>query len=417
MHIVCTNYQTKTIKFLFMANLKILLDTRRSRSDGNFNIIFRVTHFRKVYTLNSGVSIKLSCWNQRNSEVDKSHPNSKLLNLKLYKEYFLIQEAILQLDEQFTIEKLRNRIDKNASDDESSNFKAFADKLISQMHDTKRAGNAIVYQTAVNRFLQFCGREDLRFSEINYSLLEQFNHFLTIQGLKINSISNYFRSIRAIYNKAIKEKLIDRSYYPFYDIKIKVEKTLNRTISREDIIKLMNCNVIENTAPWKALNHFLLSFYLIGMSFTDLAYLKQDNIIDGRIVYRRRKTHKLYSIKLFPQAQSIFHKMKSNNNDYLLSVLPKNVALDSIQAKRIIKQWIKTTNKYLKRLSEEAEISCLTTTYSSRYAFANLAKKLGYSNELIAEALGHEYGNKITNIYLDSFDKEMVDDMHHKVIS
>ena len=37
--------------------------------------------------------------------------------------------------------------------------------------------------------------------------------------------------------------------------------------------------------------------------------------------------------------------------------------------------------------------------------------------ELIAEALDHEYGNKITNIYLDSFDQAVVDDMHNRVIA
>jgi hypothetical protein len=40
-----------------MATLKTLLDKRRAKSDGCFNIIFRVTHERKVYTLNSGISI------------------------------------------------------------------------------------------------------------------------------------------------------------------------------------------------------------------------------------------------------------------------------------------------------------------------------------------------------------------------
>jgi hypothetical protein len=41
---------------------------------------------------------------------------------------------------------------------------------------------------------------------------------------------------------------------------------------------------------------------------------------------------------------------------------------------------------------------------------------MGYSNELIAEALGHEYGNKITNIYLDTFEEEVLDAMHQQVI-
>jgi integrase/recombinase XerD len=40
----------------------------------------------------------------------------------------------------------------------------------------------------------------------------------------------------------------------------------------------------------------------------------------------------------------------------------------------------------------------------------------GYSNELIAEALGHEYGNKITNIYLDNFDQSVIDDVNTKVL-
>jgi integrase len=78
--------------------------------------------------------------------------------------------------------------------------------------------------------------------------------------------------------------------------------------------------------------------------------------------------------------------------------------------------WIKTTNKYIKRLGQEVGIASPLTTYVARHQFATTAKRLGYSNELIAEALGHEYGNKITNIYLDSFDQEVVDDMHWKVI-
>lgn len=399
-----------------MANLKLLLDTRRIKSDGNFNIIFRITHFRKVFTINSGISLEEKFWNKQSSEVLKAHPNAKLINLKLNKDYFLLQDAILRLDEQFSIEKLRNLIDGKDLDAETCTFKTFADKLITQMFDAKRTGNAIVYQTAINRFLLFCGRENVKFCDINYSLLEQFQHHLTIQGLKINSISNYFRSLRAIYNKAIKEKLVERSKYPFFDIKIKTEKTSKRAISGDDIFKLKHYVTEVNTAPWRALNHFLLSYYLIGISFTDLAYLKQENIIDGRIVYRRKKTHKIYNIKLFPAAESILQVMKSCESDYLLQVLPNEIPQDGIKAKKIIQQWIKTTNKYLKLLSGEAGINGSVTTYVARHTFATTAKKLGYSNELIAEALGHQYGNRVTNIYLDSFDTAVVDDMHQKVI-
>jgi len=39
-----------------MANIKTLLDLRRAKSDGTFNIIFRITDYNKVYTINSGVA-------------------------------------------------------------------------------------------------------------------------------------------------------------------------------------------------------------------------------------------------------------------------------------------------------------------------------------------------------------------------
>lgn len=406
-----------------MANAKIILDTRRAKSDGSFNVVIRITHFKKVYTINSGVSVMEKFWNEKNSEVTRFHPNSKLLNLKVSKDFFSIQKAILKLEDDFCIEDLRNLIDGKSKKKEVTTFKSFADELISQMMQTSKTGNALVYQTAVNRLVTYCGK-DISFVDIDFTLLDQFKHHLLISGLKLNSISNYFRSIRAIYNKAIKLKVIDRSYYPFYDISIKGEKTIKRALLEDDIYKLEHILLKLETPPtesytavWKSLNYFLLSYYLIGMSFTDLAYLKPENIVEGRVVFRRRKTHKYYNVKIFPKAEKILSKLASNNRSYLLSILPEGTPEDSIESKKIIKQWIKTTNKYLKRLSKEAEINREITTYVARHTFATTAKRLGFSNELIAEAMGHEYGNKITNIYLDNFDGSVIDDMHYKVIA
>lgn len=101
----------------------------------------------------------------------------------------------------------------------------------------------------------------------------------------------------------------------------------------------------------------------------------------------------------------------------MLPILDKTIKEDSLKAKKVIKQWIKTTNKYLKRHSLEIQSEINITTYSSRHSFATIAKYLGYSNELIAEALGHEYGNRTTNIYLDTFDTNKIDNMHEHIIS
>jgi len=107
-----------------------------------------------------------------------------------------------------------------------------------------------------------------------------------------------------------------------------------------------------------------------------------------------------------------------NTNDrssYILPVLSGNIQENSLVAHKTIHQWIKTTNKYLKRIADSLGIDSVLTTYVSRHTWATTAKRLGYSNEIIAEALGHEYGNKVTGIYLDDFDQDVIDAVNEKV--
>lgn len=397
-----------------MATVKIKLDTRRAKADGTYNIIFKIRHQLKTYTINSGVSVFKSSWDYELSEVTIDHPNARLLNLKLIKQYYNIEKAVLILEHDFTIEKLRNVI-TGETPKQAETFKLFAQRLIEKMIDEGRAGNALVYQTAINRLVTFCG--DLTFDKIDYKLLTEFIHHLKMAGLKTNSISNYLRSIRAIYNKAIKYKIAHRDNYPFYDIRIKSQRTANRAISKADITKLISLPLAENSPSKRALKYFMLSFYLRGISFTDMAYLKRSNIINGRIQNKRRKTHKNYSVKLFKPAEDIISTLHDSNNNYLLPILDNTIKEDSLEAKKVIKQWIKTTNKYLKRHSLELQSEINITTYSSRHSFATIAKHLGYSNEMIAEALGHEYGYRITNTYLGAFDTNKLDAMHYDVIS
>lgn len=401
-----------------MVQVKIVLDTRRKKADGTYSVIFRITNIKKVYTITSGIAITEDLWDISNNEVSKAHPNFQSLNTSLSKKYYQIQRSILKLEEEgtFSYDELKLLISDKPKLIADTSFKAFSQKLIDDMMEVKRTGNAIIYQTAVNRFLGYCKNPKIKFSQINYSLIDGFIQNLTLAGLKQNSIGNYLRSLRAIYNKAIKAKIVDRSCYPFYDISIKTEKTQKRAVLKKDITVLEKLNIDVGSKEWHARNYFLLCFYLIGMSFTDLAYLTKNNLNDGRIAYRRRKTHKLYSIKLFKKAEEILERYNNGNRKYLLPVLNNEVVEDTLISKKLIAQWIKTTNKYLRRIVNSHTKGLKLTTYVARHTWATTAKKLGYSNELIAEALGHENGNRVTNIYLDSFDQEVVDAMHEKVI-
>jgi integrase/recombinase XerD len=405
-----------------MVTYKILLDTRRAKSDNTYSVIIRITASRKVSTINTGVFIHNHLWNEDQSNVNTRHPNANLLNKKITEVYLKVQKIVLDLEgeEDFSFDALRERLNNSYRPtiiNKSLLFKDYADQLIADLWVMNKAGNAIVYQTSTNRLMGYVKNPKLKFTEVNYTLLEGFKRELIKDGVKPNSISNYFRTLRAIYNKAIKAKLVDRSHYPFLDVVIKTEKTAKRAIPTPNIVKLLTTATKLKYSAKRSKDYATLCFALRGISFTDLAYLKHENIKNGVVTYRRRKTNQELNIKLLPLAIELISKYNHIGSKYLLPVLPNNIVENGKDAKRTIGQWIKTTNKWLNLIAAEHNLNVDVTTYVIRHTWATTAKRLGYSNELIAESMGHEYGNKITNIYLDNFEQSVIDEVNEKVVS
>jgi site-specific recombinase XerD len=397
-----------------MVTYKVLLDTRRAKSDGTYSVQIRITYNRKSSTVNTGVFVKEMFWNNSQGNVLNTHPNAPLLNKKTTEVYLKVQKIVLELEgeDNFGFDTLKERLNENYTvpkPNRSQQFKEFADQLITDMFAVNETGNATVYQTATNRLMSFANNPKLRFTDINYTFLEGFKRHLIKQHIKPNSISNYFRTLRAIYNKAIKTKLVDRSHYPFLEVTVKTEKTAKRAITLADLRQILYEPYKPKSQEWHARNYFLLSFALRGASFTDLAYLRTSNIERQLLTYKRRKTGTEMKIKIIPEITKLLSYYTGRNAKYLLPILSPDIVEGNKEAKKLIAQWIKTTNKYLNRIALNLGLDNEITSYVSRHTWATSAKKLGFSNELIAECMGHEYGNKITNIYLDTFEQHMVD--------
>jgi integrase/recombinase XerD len=402
-----------------MVSYKLALDERRAKQDGTFPLVVRVTFNRKVSTYQTGIFLKPEHWDKNTLQVTKAASNSLALSSKATEFYVKVQKAILTVEnkQEFTFEELKNLLYPTiVKKEKQKSFRDYAECVMADMRKANRTGGALVYLTAVNRLIDYCGNQDILFSEIDYTFLDGFKNRLFEQGLKKNSVGNYFRSIRALYNKAIKSKIVSRDLYPFHDIPIKTEKTAKRAIKIDELRRLYMQPKEANSQEWHAANYLFLSYTLRGISFTDMAYLKESNIKNGCIVYRRRKTQKLYTIKLHPVAKIIFKHYENSVNGYLLPVFPMGMVEDSEESKKISRQWIKITNMYLNRIAAKCGVIANITTYVIRHTWATIAKRLGYANEMIAEGMGHEYGNKITNIYLDEFDADLIDAMNDKVI-
>lgn len=396
-------------------SFKLFLDERTAKGNGQYALKLRVTYNRKHKVVPLNVLLQKEDWNTTTQKVKPSHPNAKLINIKINQTLNEIQEKALKFE---TLEKVYSVEDlstTNSTQTALTTFNAFTANEIASLMNAGRVGNANAYRDASNKLIKFAGNKPIRFESIDYRLLEQFTQSMLADSIKVNTIALYMREIRAIYNKAIKTGVVEQKYYPFSKYKIKTEKTISRALTAKEMKAIIKLKLEQDTPIWHSRNFFLLSFYLIGTNFTDLFKLTPNSIVDNRIVFNRSKTHKVYSIKITPSVEAILKHYKADDSHYLLPILAYN---DSPAiAKKKAKQAIKTTNEYLSKIAEQCKINKEITTYYARYSWANIAKSLGYSKDIISEALGHSYGLAVTGIYLDNYGNEIIDAANAKVIA
>ena len=153
---------------------------------------------------------------------------------------------------------------------------------------------------------------------------------------------------------------------------------------------------------------FTFSYLTAGINFVDIARLTDDSIMENRLVYIRKKTKKQIKVPLQSQAVELIEKYKQQDNPYLFPILSPFHKTEQQKVNRVHKV-IAKVNKTLKRIGEQLDVSIDLTTYVARHSFATVLKRSGVNTSLISEALGHS-SEKVTQIYLDSFGNDQMDD-------
>lgn len=249
---------------------------------------------------------------------------------------------------------------------------------------------------------------DIYFSEIDVNWLKRYEAYLRTKVLADNSIGVRFRTLRTLFNKAISENIVKSDYYPFKAYKVsKLRKaTVKRAITKADIELIIN-HAVEKGYSQLAIDLFYFSYLSGGINFVDVAYLKADNIIDKRLIYNRKKTKKLIKLPIQEKALDIIDKYKSDSC-YLFPILSEFHKTEIQKANRIHKVLAKI-NKCLKEIGAELNLPIDITTYVARHTYATVLKRSGVNTSIISESLGHS-SEKITQIYLDSFENSQIDE-------
>lgn len=311
-----------------------------------------------------------------------------------------------------SIKQVKERICRRKNFD---SFLAFGDEKVEELKAARRFGSARAYKGLLGILRAFSNGRDIRFNEINYDFLKKFEQFhLSKEGNTFNGVASYMRTLKAIYNKGIKEGYIEREAYPFYYYKIRMTPTAKRALDAEGLRKIMELKVDQERKIFHYRNYFLISYMLYGMSFVDMCFLKRKNIVEGRIQVQRKKTAKHYNIKITAALWELldFYIKDKKPDDFILPVIQREKL--EHQYKDI--DWERHRyNKGLKEIAKLCGIEHRLTTYVSRHSFATQAMLQNIPLQAISSMLGHSKLNT-TQIYLKSLPTDILDEYNERLI-
>lgn len=394
-------------------SLSLSLDTRRKRKDNSFPIIIRLGHFQKTTSIATGQSVQEIYWDDSKKQVRRSYKGVKsvqFLNNLLLSELAKAQEIVnrLHYNEELDFLSVKQLKDKIVRKSKYESFFEFGLLKVKELRVSQRFGTARNYEGVLSILKVFTKEKDLKFNELNLDFLECFERFhLSKPGNSQNGLASYMRTIKAIYNKGIKDGFIEREHYPFYNYQIRTVPTEKRAIKVEYVKRILELDLNDENSLFHYRNYFLLSYMTMGMSYIDMAFLKKGNIVDARIKFQRKKTSKMYDIKVTEQMSVIlkYYVSEKKRNDFVLPILKR----DSLELQYKDAQWgLKNYNKGLKKIADLCKIEERLTSYVSRHSFATHALFKNIPLPAISAMLGHSKLST-TQIYLKSLPSKVLD--------
>ena len=267
------------------------------------------------------------------------------------------------------------------------------------------------YQSALNSFMKFRDGIDLCFDEMDADLMEHYEtEMRSTHHLSRNTTSFYMRILRATYNRAV-DKGVIRQRFPFKHVYTGVEKTVKRAISFKVIRQLKEMDLSHSQSMEFARDMFMFSFYTRGMSFVDMAFLKKTDLNNGMLIYRRKKTGQLLSIRWEKCMQDIVDKYPGNYSTYLLPIIIHIRKDERLQYKNSIC----LVNRRLKEIGKKLGLVHPLTMYVARHSWASIAKTKNISIGIISEAMGHD-SETTTQIYLSSIQTNQIDNANRNIL-
>jgi site-specific recombinase XerD len=295
-----------------------------------------------------------------------------------------------------------------------NSFKNYACELRSE----GRIGSAITYECALHSLEDFHKKSVLRYDEITPKLLYRYESWMIGKGNSSTTVGIYLRSLRRLFNLAMKKMLVKRENYPFgseqVQYRIPEPRNVKKALVLKDIKEIFNYSPEENSPESLYRDVWVFSYLCNGININDICLLKYRDLLEDTIQFQRAKTVRtnrnpkpIVAVRT-DIVNAIIDRWGNKpklNDSYIFPFLQEGLIPE--QEKARVQQVVKQTNKYIGRIAEKVGIKATVTSYSARHSFATILKRSGVTISYISEALGHN-NVSTTESYLGSFETDEI---------
>ena len=380
-------------------------------------LYYQVIHKRKVKWISTEHHIYANEWDENTEAIVVAARSERKAVLALIqckidwalKRWQNILDRMEHSHKVYTVEELCEAFNKEQT---YKTVFVFLQEQVTKKEQMKRQGTARTYGNAYRRFKAFREDADLTFDELTPDMIECYEAWLIDKRLKHNSIRCYLRTLNTLLCKAVEEGLLNNTNL-FSHVRLSYVKTTKRAISEKELKVIANLELPENSTMALARDVFMFSFYMRGISFVDIAYLRKTDLKNGMWTYCRRKTNQCLMVEWEKAQQKILdryaHQME--NRSYLLPIIKEE---DGTEYKQYQRMQI-NINRALKKIGEMAELKMPLTTYVARHTWASVARDMNIPIAIISEGMGHN-SIKTTQVYLNSIDISRINEANKRII-
>lgn len=353
--------------------------------------------------------ITLNLWDERKSRLRGGSAESIQVNKSIDRVYNKIYESFRQLqDENKILSANTIKARYLGADEDSKKLSDILNYHNLNMKTVLKPGTMKNYFTTEKYLYEFLSAKkkcpDIYLKQINYGFIVDFEHFLRTYKSKShrpspsnNGVMKHLERLKKLLNLAQKLEWVQKDPFAKYALKFtKVERDFFNEEELERIIGFKSSRI--TLAQTRDI--FVFACYT-GLSWIDVKNLSQKNIVRGIdgdqwIYTAREKTEKPVKIPILPEAQEILDKYatKMKHSELVLPVYSNQ-----------------KTNKYLKEIAKELNITKRFTFHVARHTFATtVTLSNGVPIETVSKLLGHTKLST-TQIYARVRERKISDDI------